>query len=45
MGITEFGGEEVVVAKEEPKVDLEKIRNKKGQVGAIVNRRCDACDG
>lgn len=33
MGITEFGGEEVVAAKEEIKVDLEKIRNKKGQVG------------
>ena len=33
MGITEFGGEEVVAAKEEVKVDLEKIRNKKGQVG------------
>jgi putative heme-binding domain-containing protein len=33
MGITEFGGEEAVAAKEEVKVDLEKIRNKKGQVG------------
>ncbi|MDR6806108.1 putative heme-binding domain-containing protein [Dyadobacter sp. BE34] len=33
MGISEFGGEEVVAAKEEVKVDLEKIRNKKGQVG------------
>jgi putative heme-binding domain-containing protein len=33
MGITEFGGEEVAAAKEEVKVDLEKIRNKKGQVG------------
>lgn len=33
MGITELGGEEVVAAKEEVKVDLEKIRNKKGQVG------------
>ncbi len=33
MGIAEFGGEEVVAAKEEVKVDLEKIRNKKGQVG------------
>ncbi|ACT91414.1 DUF7133 domain-containing protein [Dyadobacter fermentans] len=33
MGITEFGGEEVVAAKEEVKIDLEKIRNKKGQVG------------
>lgn len=33
MGITEFGGEEVVAVKEEPKIDLEKIRNKKGQIG------------
>ena len=33
MEIPEFGVEEVAVAKEEPKVDLEKIRNKKGQVG------------
>lgn len=33
MEITEFGQDSVVVAKEEPKVDLEKIRNKKGQVG------------
>ncbi|MBE9462343.1 c-type cytochrome [Dyadobacter subterraneus] len=33
MEITEFGGEEVVAAKEEVKVDLDKIRNKKGQVG------------
>ncbi|WP_026630373.1 DUF7133 domain-containing protein [Dyadobacter alkalitolerans] len=33
MGITEFGGEEVVAAKEEVKIDLNKIRNKKGQVG------------
>ncbi|GAB3916033.1 DUF7133 domain-containing protein [Larkinella terrae] len=33
MEITEFGGEEVVAAKEETKVDLEKIRNQKGQVG------------
>ena len=33
MEITEFGLDSVVVAKEEPKVDLEKIRNKKGQVG------------
>jgi putative heme-binding domain-containing protein len=33
MGITEFGGEEVVAAKEEVKVDLEKIRNQKGQIG------------
>ncbi|TDE15365.1 DUF7133 domain-containing protein [Dyadobacter psychrotolerans] len=33
MDITEFGGDEVVAAKEEVKVDLDKIRNKKGQVG------------
>ena len=33
MGITEFGGEEAAVAKEEVHVDLEKIRNKKGQIG------------
>ncbi|MCF0059290.1 c-type cytochrome [Dyadobacter sp. CY356] len=33
MEITEFGGEEIAAAKEEVKVDLDKIRNKKGQVG------------
>ncbi|GAB4025481.1 DUF7133 domain-containing protein [Spirosoma koreense] len=33
MEITELGEDESVVAKEEPKVDLEKIRNKKGQIG------------
>ncbi|WP_018619587.1 DUF7133 domain-containing protein [Spirosoma luteum] len=33
MEIAEFGQDSVVVAKEEPKVDLDKIRNKKGQVG------------
>ncbi|MHA4894368.1 DUF7133 domain-containing protein [Pedobacter sp. PWIIR3] len=33
MGITEFGGEETQVAKDEVKVDLESIRNKKGQIG------------
>lgn len=33
MEIAEFGQEVVAVAKEEPKVDLEKIRNKKGQIG------------
>ncbi len=33
MEIGEFGQDSVVVTKEEPKVDLEKIRNKKGQVG------------
>jgi putative heme-binding domain-containing protein len=33
MGITVFGGEEKVAAAKEVKVDLEKIRNKKGQIG------------
>jgi putative heme-binding domain-containing protein len=33
LNIAEFGGEEVAAVKEEVKVDLEKIRNKKGQVG------------
>lgn len=33
MGITVFGGEEKVDGAKEAKVDLEKIRNKKGQVG------------
>jgi putative heme-binding domain-containing protein len=33
LEIPEFGVEETVIAKEEPKVDLEKIRNKKGQIG------------
>jgi putative heme-binding domain-containing protein len=33
MEITEFGGEEILAAKEETKVDLEKIRNQKGQIG------------
>ena len=34
MGITEFGGEEnLVVAEEEVTVDLEKIKNQKGQIG------------
>lgn len=33
LDIPEFGVEETVVAREEPKVDLEKIRNKKGQIG------------
>lgn len=34
LDIVEFGPEETVIAKEEPKVDLEKIRNKRGQIGA-----------
>ena len=33
MGIPEFGIEEAVAVKEEPKIDLEKIKNKKGQIG------------
>jgi putative heme-binding domain-containing protein len=33
MGISQFGEEEVAAVKAETKVDLNKIRNKKGQVG------------
>ncbi|MFD1144410.1 HEAT repeat domain-containing protein [Larkinella insperata] len=33
LEISEFGGEEAVAAKEEVKIDLEKIRNQKGQIG------------
>jgi putative heme-binding domain-containing protein len=33
MAISEFGADTVAVVKEEPKIDLEKIRNKKGQIG------------
>jgi len=33
MGIAEFAIEEKLAATEEPKIDLEKIKNKKGQVG------------
>ena len=33
MGITAFGGEEKNVAAKEVKIDLAKIRNKKGQIG------------
>jgi putative heme-binding domain-containing protein len=33
MGIAELGTGETIAAKEEVKVDLQKIRNKKGQVG------------
>ncbi len=33
MGITEFGGEEALAVQEEVKVDLDKIRNEKGQIG------------
>ncbi|MGA0559145.1 DUF7133 domain-containing protein [Larkinella sp. VNQ87] len=33
LEIAEFGSDEVVAAKEEVKVDLEKIRNQKGQIG------------
>jgi len=34
MGIPAFGGEDKQVAKEEIKFDFEKIKNKKGQIGA-----------
>ena len=33
MGITEFGGDEELEKTEDTKVDLNKIRNKKGQIG------------
>lgn len=33
MGITEFGGTEAVAAKEETKVDFDKIKSRKGQIG------------
>src|SRR5690554_211701 len=33
LGITEFGGEEAPLIVEDVKVDLEKIKNKKGQIG------------
>lgn len=33
MEISAFGSEEKLVAKNEPKIDLEKIKNQKGQVG------------
>ena len=33
MGIAEFAVEEKLATTEEPKIDLEKIKNKKGQVG------------
>ncbi|MCE7059848.1 c-type cytochrome [Dyadobacter sp. CY343] len=33
MGIDEFGGEDIVVEKQELKIDLSKISNKKGQIG------------
>ncbi len=33
MGITAFGGEEELTTKKDKKIDLEKIKNKKGQVG------------
>jgi putative heme-binding domain-containing protein len=54
MGIAEFGGEETVALSEEAKVDLEKIRNQKGQIGktsiedvmlAIANIKGDAVKG
>ena len=33
MGIDEFGGNEELEKAEETKIDLNKIRNKKGQIG------------
>lgn len=33
LGISRFGGEEDAVIKTGPKIDLDKIRNKKGQIG------------
>ncbi|MEO6976789.1 MAG: hypothetical protein ABI113_00360, partial [Mucilaginibacter sp.] len=54
MGISVFGGEEKAGADKEVKVDLEKIRNKKGQVGkssiedvmlAIVKIKGDPANG
>lgn len=33
LGIQEFGGEEAPLVVEDAKVDLEKIKNKKGQIG------------
>ena len=33
MGIIAFGGKEKIIVKEEKKIDLEKIKNKKGQIG------------
>ena len=33
MGISQFGGDDSLVVMEETKVDLEKIKNKKGQIG------------
>jgi len=54
MEISEFGGEETVALTEEAKVDLEKIKNQKGQIGktsiedvmlAIANVKGDAIKG
>ncbi|MEO5997100.1 MAG: hypothetical protein ABIN89_10180, partial [Chitinophagaceae bacterium] len=33
MGITEFGGEQALASRDEIKVDFDKIKNKKGQIG------------
>lgn len=33
MGIIAFGGEEEILVEEEKQIDLEKIKNKKGQIG------------
>jgi putative heme-binding domain-containing protein len=33
LGITQFGGEELLAEEHETKIDLEKIKSKKGQIG------------
>lgn len=33
MGIVAFGGKEKIIVREEKKIDLEKIKNKKGEIG------------
>ena len=46
LGITQFGGEDKEETREEePKVDLNKIRHKKGQIGASSIERYYAGDG
>jgi putative heme-binding domain-containing protein len=54
MNISEFGGDETAAITEEAKVDLEKIKNQKGQIGkasiedvmiAVANIKGDAVKG
>ncbi len=54
MNISEFGGEETAALTQEAKIDLEKIKNQKGQIGkssiedvmiAIANLKGDAVKG